>query len=310
MYEKLLILDSAKVDFTPSSILTLNIAIGLIMVGVAMGIKVENFKKLLKSPKPFFVGVISQFLLLPALTFILTIILPLPESVALGMILVASCPGGNISNFMSSYARANIELSVSLTMFATLAAWILTPINFAFWGNWFLRIAAKKHEILTPIEIDFWQMLQTITYILLIPLLFGMYISYKFPKFTDKAVGIVKKISMFVFVIIIILALLRNSEQVSTYLATVFLLVLMHSTIGYLTGYTISSLTKLGKTNIRTITIETGIQNAGLALALIFNPKLFNGSGGMAAVAAWWGVWSIISGVLLALFWSFKKIKE
>ena len=271
MYEKLLILDSAKVDFTPSSILTLNIAIGLIMVGVAMGIKVENFKKLLKSPKPFFVGVISQFLLLPALTFILTIILPLPESVALGMILVASCPGGNISNFMSSYARANIELSVSLTMFATLAAWILTPI---------------------------------------IPLLFGMFISYKFPKFTDKAVGIVKKVSMFVFIVIIVLAILRNSEQISTYLATVFLLVLMHSTIGYLTGYTISSLTKLGKTNIRTITIETGIQNAGLALALIFNPKLFNGSGGMAAVAAWWGVWSIISGVLLALFWSFKKIKE
>jgi len=310
MYDKLLFLESAKVDFSPSSILTLNIAIGLIMVGVAMGIKLENFKKLFKAPKPFFVGITSQFLLLPALTFVLTITLPIPESVALGMILVASCPGGNISNFMSSYARANIELSVSLTMFATLAAWILTPLNFAFWGNWFLRIAAKKHEILTPIDIDFWQMLQTITYILLIPLLFGIFISYKFPKFTKKIVGTVKKVSMFVFVIIILLALLRNSKQASIYVAPVFLLVLVHSTIGYLTGYTLSSITKLGKRNIRTITIETGIQNAGLALALIFNPKLFAGSGGMAVVAAWWGVWAIISGVLIALFWSFKKIKE
>jgi BASS family bile acid:Na+ symporter len=310
MYEKLLALEGAKVDFNSSAILTLNIAIGLIMVGVALGIKLTNFKKVFQNPKSFILGVLSQFVALPLVTFLLVITLPIPASVALGMILVAACPGGNISNFMSSYSKSNVELSVSLTMFSTLAAWIITPLNFAFYGNWFLHISERRHTFLVPIEIDFMQMLQTITLILVIPLIAGLLIQYFFSNFADKAGPYVRRISMMVFVTIVSIAIYRNAGQIVAYLHIVFLLVLLHSILGYGSGYLIGRSFKLSQIDTRTITLETGIQNAGLAMALVFNPKLFGGDGGMAAVTSWWGVWSILSGLIVAIIFSLNKLKK
>jgi BASS family bile acid:Na+ symporter len=307
MYEKLLVLETAKVDFNEQSLLILNMAIGFIMVGVAMGLKLDNFYKLLNAPKPFIVGLVSQFVVLPLVTFIVVIVLPLPNSVALGMILVGACPGGNVSNFMSAYSKSNVELSVSLTMFATIAAWILTPLNFAFYGNWFLRISERRHHNLAPVEIDLFQMLQTITYILLIPMIIGMFISYKFPKFSENSAKTIRRISMVVYVIIIAMAIIRNAQQIMAYLHLVFLLVLIHSTLAFISGNYFARIFKLNLRDRQTVTIETGIQNAGLAIALIFNPKLFGGAGGMASVAAWWGVWTILSGLLVAMYFNFKN---
>lgn len=310
MYEKLLVLESVSVDFNTRSMLTLNIAIGLIMVGVALNIKLQNFSVLFKNPRPFIIGVLSQFVALPLITFILIISLPLPASVALGMLLVACVPGGNVSNFMSSYSKSNVELSVSLTIFATLVSWIITPLNFALYGSWFLKISARKHEIMTSVEIDFFQMLQTIVLIMVIPLVIGLFIAKKFPGFAEKVGPTVRRISMLVFAVIVIIAISRNSENLFDYLHLIFLLVLLHSSLSYGVGYIMGRSFKLSRINVRTVTLETGIQNAALALALIFNPKLFNGAGGMATIAAWWGVWTILSGMLVAMFFSYRKLQN
>jgi len=128
-------LSGVRVEFSEGALLFLNLSIAFIMFGVALGVKRENFQELIKNPKGAITGVVSQFLLLPAITFLLVWILrPLP-GIALGMILVAACPGGNVSNFFSTLAKGNIALSVSLTGFATLLATFMTPINVELWGG-------------------------------------------------------------------------------------------------------------------------------------------------------------------------------
>ncbi len=314
MYEGLASLDSVHLNFSSSSLFILNITLAIIMVGVALGVRLKGFKDLILHPKPFIVGVISQFFLLPAFTFLLAILLKIPESVALGMILVASCPGGNVSNFMSSLAKGNIELSVSLTMFSTLAAVLFTPFNFALWGGLFLKFAAKHYGELAPITINFWEMFKTVVIILLIPLTIGLFISNKWPKAAKKAGPYVRIISIIIFLVMVGVMIMNNWEFVVNYLEVVFLLVFIHNAMALLIGYYWSKINKLPHREAKTISIETGIQNSGLALVLIFNPKLFNGLGGMAAIAAWWGVWHIISGLTMGFIWGYvykpKPIKN
>ena len=213
MYVALQALDSVKLNFSEGSLFFLNITLAIIMVGVALGIRLKKFKNLFLSPKPVIVGLISQLVLLPALTFLLTIILKLPESIALGMILVASCPGGNISNFMSSLAKANVELSVSMTMVTTLGAAVFTPLNFALWGNLFLKFASKNYQNLEAINIDFFQMLQTVVIILVIPIIIGLLITKYFSKVSAKSGPYVRKISIVIFLGLVVAMVFNNLEH-------------------------------------------------------------------------------------------------
>jgi len=308
MFENLQDLDQIKLDFSPNSIIFLNISIAIIMVGVALGVRLKRFKKVLVSPKPLIVGLISQIILLPLLTFLLTISFNFPVSVALGMILVASCPGGNISNFMSSLANGNIELSVSMTMFSTLGAVIFTPLNFMLYGNLYLKIASKKFTEIPFVHIDFWSMFTSILIILIIPLIIGLLITRFWPKQALRASKTVKNFSIVFFVALVSFMIYKNLESLRSVLELIFVLVLIHNSLAISTGYIFSRINKLYRRDRRSVSIETGIQNSALALALIFNPKLFNGLGGMAAIAAWWGVWHIISGLALSYYLSKKSL--
>jgi len=310
MYDKLLALDNIKLNFSDTSLFLLNVTLAVIMVGVSLGVRLKRFKKVFLYPKSFLIGIIAQIVILPALTFLLVITLHLPKSIALGLILVAACPGGNISNFISSLAKGNVELSVSLTMFSTLGAAIFTPLNFSIWGNLYLKFISEKTEVLSPIHINFWQMFSSILIILLIPLLIGLLITRISPRFSIKISPYVNKISVVIFLGLIVIMVINNWNFVLECVKYIFLLVLVHNFLAIISGYGLSSLVKLPIKDRRTIAIETGIQNSGLALVLIFNPKLFGGIGGMAAIAAWWGIWHMISGIGFAYFWSKSKIKN
>lgn len=310
MNETLEALDHIRLNFSPSSLHALNIAIGFVMFGVALEIKLRSFKDIFLSPKPAIIGFLSQFLFLPAITFLIIILLKdwLTPTMALGMVLVAACPGGNISNFISSLAKGNIALSVSLTAIATVGAIFLTPLNFAFWGK--LVIQFYEHQavgnLIRPIEIDVFQVFQTIFIILGIPLFLGIFINTKFPKFTDKVTGPIKKISVLIFTAIVILALAKNFNHFIHAIQYIFIIVLLHNALALTLGYSLGSIFKLNKPNRKSISIETGIQNSGLALVLIFNPKIFPPElelGGMAIIAAWWGIWHIIAGLSIASIW-------
>jgi BASS family bile acid:Na+ symporter len=153
-------------------------------------------------------------------------------------------------------------------------------------------------------------MFKTMVILLGIPLTAGMLFSYKFPKITAKIVKPIKIASIVIFGSYIVGALALNWEHFIKYVHLIFFIVLIHNALALTTGYTIATIFKRNKKDKRTITIETGIQNSGLALVLIFNPKLFNGLGGMAFIAALWGIWHIISGLGIATLWSRIPVKN
>ncbi|NQU34554.1 MAG: bile acid:sodium symporter family protein [Bacteroidetes bacterium] len=304
-------LDEIRLNFSSSNLHTLNVAIAFVMFGVALEIKFDHFKKLILNPKSAFLGVFSQFLLLPFLTFLLTLALHdyLTPTMALGMILVSACPGGNISNFISSLAKGNVALSVSLTAIATIGAIFFTPLNFAFWGKLTINFysAVDPDMLVRPLEIDAYQMFQTVSIILGIPLISGILINNKFPNFTAKVVKPIKQFSIVLFAAIVIIALVKNFEYFKIAIGYIFLIVLVHNALALGSGYFLGYIGRRPIIDRKTIAIETGIQNSGLALVLIFNPKIFPPElelGGMAVIAAWWGIWHIIAGLLLAGYWS------
>jgi len=313
MKETLEVLDNVRLNFSPSGLLLLNIVIAFVMFGVALDIKVQNFKDIILKPKSALTGIFSQFVLLPFITFLFIIILNPTPTVALGMILIASCPGGNISNFMSAMAKGNIALSVSLTAVATLAATFMTPLNFAIWGKLYLNYyqSSGAGNYLVPIEINFLQMVQTVIILLGIPLALGLLFAHYFPKITQKIKKPIRQASILIFIGFVIVLLSANFDHFIRYIHIVFLIVLIHNALALSTGFSVSSLMRLPGIDRRAITIETGIQNSGLALVLMFNPKIFPPElelGGMTIIAAWWGVWHIISGLAISGLWSRKPL--
>ena len=313
MNSSLEVLDHVRLNFTPSGLVFLNIALSFIMFGVALDIKVENFEEILRKPKSAIIGYISQTFLLPAITFLLVILLNPTPTIALGMILVAACPGGNISNFISSMAKGNVALAVSLTAISTSGAIFFTPFNFALWGNLYIDFynAHSAAGLVRPLEIDKYQMFQTVFILLGIPVIIGLLVSKKFPKLTEKIKRPINRGSLLFFLLMVIIMLSANFKQFTSFVHLVFIFVLIQNALAMATGYFFGKLNKLSFTDQRTLAIETGIHNSGLALALIFNPKIFPPEmelGGMAVIAAWWGIWHIISGLTLAFFWSRKPV--
>lgn len=268
------------------------------MFGVAINLRGEDFIRVLNNPKAAFAGILSQFIILPVLTFLLILIIQPRASFALGMMLVAACPGGNISNFMSAMARGNAALSVSLTAVSSTLAIILTPINLTLWAGFYPPTA----NILTEVSLDFWQLLKTITMLLLIPIVLGMVLRKWKPGVADRLHPVMHYSSIGIFVAIVLMAFSANFDLFLQYIHLVILLVLVHNAIAITAGYQMGRVFKLDEQDKRSIAIETGIQNSGLGLILIFS--FFDGLGGMAIVAAWWGIWHIISGLSIAWFWN------
>ncbi len=313
MYESLLQLDPVKINFSASGMHAINIVLGFIMFGVALGLKADQFKLLIKNPKSTILGLISQIVALPMVTFLIVIALSdhITPTVAMGMILVASCPGGNISNFMSSLSKANTELSIGLTAATTLGSTFFTPFNFAFWGGLYVNYVTRHAQhVLQPLEIDNFQMFQTVFILLGVPLILGMLFARIFPKITDKIKKPIQTISILFFLAMIVLAFSNNWSLFLKYIQWIFIIVLIHNLLALATGYSIAQFFKLPLADRKTLTIETGIQNSGLGLVLLFNPKIFPPHlelGGMLFITAWWGIWHIISGLSISLYWNKKR---
>ena len=297
------VIDQLTLNFDQSSLVTLNILIGLMMFGMAMDLDVNDFKRLLRQPKPPAIGLGAQFILLPAFTYLLTLILHPAPSIALGMILVASCPGGNLSNVMTYLAKGNAPLSVGMTAVSTAAAVVMTPLNFAFWGNLNPDTAAiLKRVSLGPLDL-----FMTIFVILGVPLVLGMVVARQWPVIASKVRGPFKIVSVVIFMGFVAIALANNWSNFVTYIGFVVFAVFLHNALAFSLGNIAARFARLDQRDRRAVTIEVGLQNSALALILIFN--FFDGLGGMALIAAWWGIWHIIAGLSLAQFWSRRPIE-
>jgi len=291
-------IDGILLNFSPSSLVLLNAILAIVMFSIALDLTVGDFRRIARAPKPLLTGMFSQFVVLPALTFGLVLIVQPRASIALGLILVAACPGGNISNFITHRAGGNTALSVSMTAFATVAAIVITPFNIAFWGS----LYGPSRKILHATQIDPVQIAITVGLMLVLPLILGITLNSRWQGLADRMRRPMQNLSMLIFVAFIVLALGANWEFFLHYVHYVALLVILHNALAYAGGYTTATLARLSAFDRRAVTIETGIQNSGLGLILIFG--FFGGLGGMAVVAAFWGIWHVISGFALATLMS------
>ncbi|MBI9042721.1 bile acid:sodium symporter family protein [Lutibacter sp.] len=297
-------LDSLKINFDTEGLWVLNITLAIIMFGVALNITIDDFKRLFKNPKILLTGIISQFILLPLVTFIfIKLVNPMP-SIALGMMMVAACPGGNISNFMTQMAKGNTALSISLTAFATLVSLIMTPFNLSFWGN----LYAPTAEILQTIELDPFELVKLVTLILGIPLILGMLVKKYKEALAHKLQKVLKPLSLIIFMLFIVIAFYDNFNIFINYVHYVLILVIAHNLLALLLGFYFAKAMRLSYKDQKTLSIETGIQNSGLGLLLIFS--FFNGIGGMALLVAFWAIWDIFSGLAIATYWSKQKTND
>ena len=311
-------IDTLEVAMPGGSTL-LNIVLALVMFGVALGIKPRTFLDILKNPKSMIVGILCQILLLPALTLCLVMLLGdyITPMIALGMILVAACPGGNISNFITSLSRGNTELSVSLTAFNTALCIFTTPLNFAFWGKLYINYANNHNLTNIPeLQIPLGDIFQSIFIIMGIPLVLGILCGHYYPKVTKILQKPLQNLSIIIFIVMVIFILKGNFDVFKQVIKFIFLIVFLHNLLALGIGFGTSTLLKLPYKDRRTLTVETGIQNSGLGLILLLNPNIFPetgawaDNGGMLVITAWWGVWHIISGLTLAFLWRWKGRKE
>jgi len=294
--------DDAALNFNEGSLLALNVLIGLMMFGMALSINVEDFRALTRTPKPAAIGLGAQFFLLPLATFLVTLVLDLPASVELGMILVASCPGGNLSNIMTHLGGGNAPLSVGMTAVSTAAAVVMTPLNFSIWG----RLNPDTEPIIASVSLEPFSLFVTIVLILGLPLIVGILFARWQPRLAARLERPFKIFSVVVFVGFVAAALGANWSNFVTYIGFLVGIVALHNALALGLGYGSASVARLSERDRRAVTFEVGLQNSALALVLVFD--FFEGLGGMALIAAWWGVWHIIAGLALAGFWSRRPV--
>jgi bile acid:Na+ symporter, BASS family len=289
--------DEIHIHFNPDQMVVLNIAMAFLMFSVALDVKISDFKQVLLFPKSILIGMVAQYLLFPIFTMGLIYAFKPPVSIALGMVLVSGCPSGNITNFLVHYARANVALSVTLNAIIILIATIITPASFIFWSKY----VPESEAIRKSFSLEFLLMAKIVITLILAPLLFGMWLNSQFPAVIDRIRKQIQRLSLVIFFTILILALWGNRENMAQYLGFVFILVAVHNIIGLGTGYSLGRLTRLSEQDCRTLAFETGVHNTALGLILIF--QFFGGLGGMALIAAWWGIWDLVTGVGLATYW-------
>ncbi|UMZ73757.1 bile acid:sodium symporter family protein [Natranaerofaba carboxydovora] len=267
--------------------------LGIIMFGMGMTLKTEDFKRVLSQPKSIIVGVIAQYTIMSLVAFALATIMNLPPELAVGMVLVGTCPGGTASNVMAYLAKGNVPVSVSMTSISTILAPLLTPIiTLALAGQW-LPVAAGDMFI-------------EIVQIVILPIVLGIIVRSLFSKIVEKAIKVLPLISVLAIVAIVGGVVSVNTEELVTSGVLIFLAVILHNIIGLFIGYSIGKFFDIDEASRRAISIEVGMQNSGLASSLAmahFSPLA-------ALPGAIFSVWHNISGPLLATYWARKSDRE
>ena len=289
---------NVNLEFSPVAMIALNAIIALMMFGVSLELRADDFRRILRAPKAPAIGMLVQFLLLPAATCGLTVLLPIDPHLALGMILVATCPSGTFSNIMTWLARGNVAGSARVTAVSSLTAGIFTPLNFALYA----RLNPETRALLTTISVDPAELLAMVVLVLILPMVAGMALGKRRPHLARKLEKPLRHFSLLVLLAFVGGALVKNVEQFIEHFHLFFWLVVTLNTMALGLGYLCARLWRLSAADVRAVTLETGIHNSALGMALIFT--FFPQASGMLLIAAFWGCWQLLAGLLLALYWS------
>ncbi len=283
-----------------TTLFILNSILAMMMFGIALSLTPTDFTRVVKKPLGPIVGLTAQFVILPALTCLVTVFISMPADVALGLILVSCCPGGSFSNLMTYLSRGNAALSVSMTGVASLMASFLTPINFMLYGS----LNPSTRELLNQISVPATDMLLVVLLVLALPLTLGLLCAHFFPRFARRSEGFFRFISLVTLFGFVAIALGLNWQRFVAGASIFLLAVVVHNALALAIGWGMATLAKLTRGDRRAVTLEVGLQNSGLGLGIIFT--FFSDLTGMAIIAAGWGIWHLISGLTLSFFWQWR----
>ena len=277
--------------------IVLSLVLATMVFSVALELQLDDFLRVARSPKAVVVGLIPQFILLPVATWAATLVLDLPPNVEAAMILVAACPGGSLSNVVTHFGRGNTALSVSISAVASLIALFATPFNF----SWMVATNPATAGWLQTLNIDPSDIWISLFALLALPLALGLTLTRHLPDFSARIRKPLGNFSLIALLAFIVLGLIKERQLLTMGLLPTLGLVVAHNAIGLLMGWLTSGVMGLRTADRRAVTIEGGMQNAGLALGII--AVQFNADLGMVIIASLWGIWHIVSGMSLALFW-------
>ncbi|MEL6370390.1 MAG: bile acid:sodium symporter [Pseudomonadota bacterium] len=295
-------LDALIIDIDPVVRTGIAISLMLIMFGIALGLKPSDFKFIRERPVLFAGGALAQIVLLPFVTLLLIFALQPMASIALGMIIVACCPGGASSNMFSHFARANIAFSVALTATSSLAAALLTPASILFWSGLYEPTA----NLLQSIEFDPVAFLGQTFVLLAVPLTAGMMIAWRAPGIAARWTSRIARMGAACLATTVVYGTWKFIGTLFAAIPVFGPIVIIHNALAFGTGWLAGRVLGADGPSRRTMTIEVGIQNSGLALVILLSQ--LNGLGGAAAIAAAWGIWHLVGGT--AMVWLFRNIDK
>jgi len=271
----------------------LSVSLGFTMLSVALGLKTSDFRFVKTHPRVILIGSLAQLIALPLMTLALVFLLRPAPGIALGMLIIATCPGGNISNLLTRIAQGDTAYSVSLTMVSSVFVGIFLPFSIVFWTSLYGPTAA----LLDQIEIDRVEFITSTTIILLGPLAAGLLAVHYRPKLAQRLNKIFLPIAVGIVVLLVSIGIFTNLDLIGKYLTSLFPLIIGYNAIAFLLGFLIGKML-LPPKKARALTFEVGIQNTGLGLVIVL--AQFGGIGSAAVVVGSWSIWHMLAGLLLA----------
>ena len=263
----------------------INPLLGVIMFGMGMALRLEDFKIVFSRPKDVIIGCVAQFTIMPLLAMALSRVFALDEALAVGVVLVGCCPGGTASNVITYLAKGDLALSVGMTASSTLLAPVLTPLLV-----WLL--AGKS------VDVDVAGMLLSILWVVILPIVAGLIVKGLWPKFTERMTAYLPAVSSLAIAFIVLIVISANAQKLLMGGMVIILVVVLHNLCGLSLGWLIGRLLRLPDTKRRAISIEVGMQNSGLASSLA---TLHFAAYPMATIpGAVFSVWHNISGAIVA----------
>lgn len=297
-------LDDAVIVFSPTATIILVTIIGFVMFGVALDVKPADIRAVTKYPKAIIIALATQVVLLPLVTLGLTFVLPVSASVALGMILVASSPPGNISQILTHRAGGNVALSVTMTAISLLVYLIALPINVSFWG----AMNPDVRQLLREISPDPIRLVFDVIIMILVPVTLGILVSTKLPHVATRLKPYVRNTGLFGLIAVVLVLVWLNAATLWASVGLILLVVLAHDVVAFTLGYGVARVSKLAVAERKALTFEVGIRNATIGIGI--GLSLFSDYSGVTLVAMWWGLFDIFAGLLLASLWSWHTRQQ
>ncbi len=277
------------------SVSWVNYLLMIVMFGMGLTLRLEDFKLVFTRPRDIFIGCAAQFIIMPALAFLLSKIFSLDPALMAGVVLVGTCPGGTSSNVITYLSKGDVALSVGMTSVNTLLAPLLTP-------------AITYLLLKTTVHVDVFAMFLSIVKVVIVPIGLGFIINKFFGKFTQKLVKILPLISVIAICMIVMTVVSHNAQKILSTGALVFVVVILHNLLGYGCGFGLGKILRLNAPKTKALSVEIGMQNSGLATSLAATafPTL-----AMATVpGAIFSVWHNISGAILANVYNHWGVEE